>query len=940
MTKNEDHANTILSVIEDGSLERLQIYIAKAGIAEIVNTLTNSDGLTPYLKAAEAGKTAIYDYFASLPHFDSNKTDNYGLNALTLATLRSRTQMFDHLVEEYDFKIDQTIRTEGIRHITPIYYAVERGNKEMVKHLVSRHLYTASDDLMQYGTSLGKTEITDYLKNIANLNQQLSAEITDHNLQNFRQLCEKQGAKPKSAQQNLAEFAAINGAIDIFEYLIDVQGFNERDVDLKYLAVESLFINNSKLLEVLLLKYDFNPEQKVIDDHQHSQNLYEYSSYTPKSETGVYLNSVQLLNSAFTAAIVEQNIDLVSEILSQQKVLKHNINEAAIQCVSDGNLELYQIISRNPKFDKNTCDEDGNSLLFHAVVSGNTDLVDHLISDQQFSFATESRNKLMMGVLEKCDDSKKAAMVSYLINKDIGFVFVDDFAEFPGIETIAKQTKIGPSADRLKDYSQLANSNNQEAQDIIIAAQEKVRAIFHKFLDQNQSERTESQIIKLFKDLAETTENPYSTAKYLFQSNDDPQHQYLDLARYLTRHNFRNLYRKMAGSEPELRADQNRNGAAFLMAAFEQNSVDPSKSVKYLYEHCQFFEFAIENFGDVKEINRILVHKDFVKDTDIQAPFVYLRSMINSGRLPSAKLSEAEIVSCIIPQDEDLKYWKSKNPEVFYSFQKLENGNEIEFNSAEKNFFNQLVVRSQKDMLVPVRPINLSEEELQAIREQRFDKNVFFIVKQADLNANAVYPRTKQDGNMVGHKIIIVGAGRILDNEYSMLHQLAIGVADLKHSSYYNSEIDTEPNCDYGVTISDTVMSHLCDEGTYSGHCYNLLIMRNQKDQFKEEVKFRESDVTAITTSLVTQYPDLAQKAIEFDNARKFCPADERAGYVQASQIMLATVLLGSVIGLLINRVARPNHVVGNAVANQAQNLNNKHTPNDSTVPTRDYRSA
>ncbi len=917
MTKTNDQIfEKVRTLIDQGDLSNLRAYLLKEGLTDTVNTLTNSDGLTPYLMAAEYGKTAIYDYLASLPNFNPTQQDNHGLNALSLATLRGKTAMFDHLVEKYGFSIGQTIRKEGGRHITPIYYAVQHNQTKMAKHLISHHLYGVSNDFIQYCTESGKTDVADYLKNLANLNQQLSAEISDHNLENFRKLCEAQGAKPKSAQQNLAEFAAINGALDIFKYLIDEQGFTKREIDLHYLATESFFINNPKLLEVLLLKYDFNPEQSLTYGDQEFTSLYQYSSTIHGSSNDVsrYLRSVETSNRHFKQAVQDQDPLLITEILSGGQVLKKNINDAALQCAINGNLELYKILAENPKFDQNTRDQDGHNALFHAAVSGNTRFVDYLISDRGFSFSEESRNQIMTAVLQKCDESKKFEMVSYLISKDIGFVFDDNFAQFPGIQTIAKQMPIltqdswarhsSASRDRLKDYSELLHSQTPEVRDLIIQAQERTRAIFHSFLDrQNQ----ESQIIERFADLQGSTENPYSAAKYLFSSQDHPTHEYLDLARFLTTQNYRTLYSRMAEAEPALRADRNKIGGAFLIASLEQES---ENSIK-------FFEFALENFGDVKEINRILVQKDFDQYEDTaeaevkQKVFIYLKSLIDSGRIPVTRLPQEEVVSCIIPQDQDLKFWKSPNPEVFYSFEVLQNQGE-QFNQEEQRFFNQLVERSQKDLLVPVREIKLSKEDLQAIEADRFDKNVFFIIKRQNLKANAAYPKTHDEENRIGHRIIIVNAGAILNRTPSMLHQLAIGVAGLKHSSDYGSSVDTPPNCDHSVTLDDTMMSHLCDGGDYSAHCYNLLIFSKEKDHFPREkvASFRESDVTAITKSLVKQYPGLDQKAIEFNNHRNSCPAEQRFGYSEASQLMLAAVVLGNVIRYCVNHFTKPSATV------------------------------
>ncbi|MBM5782265.1 MAG: hypothetical protein FJ368_02460 [Pelagibacterales bacterium] len=126
-------------------------------------------------------------------------------------------------------------------------------------------------------------------------------------------------------------------------------------------------------------------------------------------------------------------------------------------------------------------------------------------------------------------------------------------------------------------------------------------------------------------------------------------------------------------------------------------------------------------------------------------------------------------------------------------------------------------------------------------------------------------------------------------------------------------------------------MSHLCDGGNYSAHCHNLLFSHNRKDHFSREkvVSFRESDISGITQSLVKQYPDLAQKAIEFDNQRNSCPAEQKFGYSEASQLMLAAFVIGNVIRYCVNRFTKPNHSVEKSKTTQLQ-------PNPNQI--KDYR--
>lgn len=903
MTENNNQIfGQISSIIESGSLEHLRNFVSQNNLAESINTLTNEDELTPFLLAAECGKTQIYDYLATLPHFNTTQTDKYGLNALSLATLRYHPQMFDHLIYRYDFDRDQTIQREGRLNITPIHYAAKLGHLGMIKHMTENHLYGVPENLISYCHSINQHQIGDYLQHLFDLNQQLEAEISDNNLENFKKLCEQQGAKPKSAQKNLAEHAAINGAIEIFEYLIDHHGFDEKTVDLKFLAAESLFIGDRRLIETIIFKYDFDLEQNFSNGQENFPNLYRYADRTPNNDCQKFLAEVEQANLAFVQAVQDNKIDVISQILSQGKVLKLTLNDVALQLARDGNLEIFKLVASHPKFDKHLHDQNNKSLLHLAATSGNTELVNFLIDDQQLSFDTESKSKILTEVLIKCPENKKSQMVSSLIRSDIGFLFDDKSPD--------------NSSGNIKDYSQILRSQKSAIRTLIEKPQEKLKEIFAVFSLQADQPKSESEIITLFQSLGDFTDNPFSSTKYLFNSSADPLHPYIDFARFVTKNNFRDLYTKIAESSREMRLDHNHNGAAFLIAAFDIGA--ERKNSRYEDPEIQFLEFANQKFGSINELNRMMVYKDF-GNHPIEGTMNFIRFLINSGKIPKIESSTDQIVSCIIPKDEDLIFWKSKKPEVFYSFQTLDKEDGQEFNAAEQRFFNELVRKTQQDIIVPVQQITLSKAELDAVREDRFEKNVFFITKD-NINANAVYPsQHKKAGNLQGYKKIIVHPKDIIGPEHKMLHQLAIGVAGLKHPAYYNSAIDSEPNCDYGVTISDSIMSHLCDQNNYSSSCYNLIIYREEKERMPENISFREADVMAITKSLVKQYPELDQRAIEFDNARETCDYKPQ---INSSQIMMAAVALGALIRYFVNRLSKPSHTINNAVAEKSQRQN------------------
>ncbi|MES2961919.1 MAG: hypothetical protein V4694_05990 [Pseudomonadota bacterium] len=873
MPKNLDLPTFIIDAINSGSIKALQELLTEHELTETVNKMTDPDKLTPYLRAAKIGKPELYDYFSTLPHFDVNRTDKHGLNALFLTTLTGKTAMFDHLVTNYGFDPKSTHQK-----ITPDYYAAVAGRKEMLQHLLTRYNYPVTPDLINFANNNGQTAIGDYLKEVAQLNQKLSAEISDKNLPAFRKLCESGGAKPKSATNNLAEFAALNGASDIFEYLVDRHNFREFDAQL--LANDALERNDSRLLEVLFLKYDLEPQVSP----SHLQN-----------DAAKYLANLNSANQKFSKAVKENNLALTAEILSQKLVFKSSINDAALEAAANGNLELYKLISQNPKFDKKIRDENGHSILFSAATSGDVKTVDYLITEQGFSFENESRNQIFAAVVKNCPedkkDDKKLEMLSFLIAKDIGFIFKDDYKQHAQEATA-----------RLENYSGILQDQDSEIKNLLSRARQKVKKISDDFL----SNRSQDKIIADFEELQTVSENPYQAAKYLFKS--DSNQEYTPLISFITQNNYKKLYQEIASNEPELRFDHNDNAAEFYSAAIKKGNQFKSHTSGF-----DVFEFAAENFGDTRQI--LGLQYETGKDQWLHG---YLSRLAASGKIPQKQYSTEEIVTCILPKDSDLISWKAKDdPNIYYSFQNpnlpgLPKGKT--FTKKEKDLFRNVVQQTKDDIFVPINEIELSVEDLIALRGNSFNKNVFFIYK-APLNdhMHADYRYVKQDFEReVSQKFFILPASGTFD-EYAALHQLAIGVAGLKHPSFYGANIDNSPYCDYDVTTSQTVMSHICDNNFYSTECFNV-VDSSKKAASSGRIAFTQADIAAMTTSLAKQFPSVDERLVELENQNNFTPWDSqssyKSSYADAAQITLGALALVGAVKYLASYLFRPGNKV------------------------------
>ncbi|MBM3579198.1 MAG: ankyrin repeat domain-containing protein [Alphaproteobacteria bacterium] len=802
----------IYSIIRDGSLADVRRFIEQQRIAESVNNLTDQDGLTPYLVAAEAGHTEIFDYLASLPNFDVTKKDKHNLNALLLATIRGRMEMFDHPVKKHKFDTSQSL-----------HYAIRNsGDLKTVEHLLTNHAFPVTDDLIKFARDCNKPAVATYLDKIAKLNEALQVAIKNKDFPTFKNLCEKQGAKPKSTARSLAEDAALNGALNIFEYLAQRRDYNY--LDRTFLAQEALFKKNWRLLESLLFKENLDPNLGFSYEGKSYNSLYEFAetrfdNEASNNEAYAYLKNLKKENEEFTQAVKNNDQDLILG----DRILQSTINRAALQCAASGNLEIYQKISRSKKFDKNFCDEKGRNIFHLAVTSGNVEFVDYLLESYQFSLDNISKPEIFTAA------QNFPKLETYLVKKDAWFL-------------LKKNPDLG----------------------------KEISAVFY---DETKSEE---EIIAAFEDLKTITENPYRLARHLFKNEPG---NYFDTISYLTDRGFTKLYAKLAANEPELRIGYKYNLFHFYHAAESAKNGHERFSENYAV-----FEEAMGSFGDSSHI--FLLERGR-RDTALEA---YLEGLLTSGRVVTKRLSSEEIVSCLIPSKNNLKHWRSSDPSVFYSFQTPVGWTDIPFDEEEKKFFNSVVAKAAKNIIVPVEEIRLTAEELQAVVENRFDKNVFFIVK-GQIEGNAVYPITTshQNRNEVAHKIIIVPVEKILGREYAMLHQLAIGIADLKHPSYYDSSIDTEPNCDNSVTIADSIMSHICPPGSYSAGCFNR--GGRGDDEFPDYLGFREADVRAISRSLVRQYPELENQT---------CAPEENQ--IATMQMILVAFLLGAVATYFLAR--------------------------------------
>lgn len=807
------------------------------------------------LQAASNGNIELYDYLISLPGFDKNTADDQGINALQRSAISGHPEMFDHLVKKYGF---DPKRKFG--HFSMLDFMIYNAPKNMLDHFLSNYISPVDDQSLENAKNSKNRNAEPYIKNILNLNLQLSAAIADKDLEHFKMLCEKQGAKPKTHSSNLAEFAAVNNAIDIFKYLVTEHNFHE--LDSKYLTEWALFGNNLELAEFMIMQQDFDPTKKFYYEKVEYPTFYDFASQKEfNNDVSSYLQSVREDNQKFIQAFKGGNKSAVIEVFSHQRILKKNLDSALFRCATSGDLELFRTLATSNRFDESIVDKDGHNLLHIAAASGNVEFVDYLLTDRKMSFLEEDKGKIFDTILKECPKEKRHDILSYLLSRDIGFLFANDFDKLPSANK--------ENSYRLKDCH-LAEQDSETVK-LITNAQNKVIKIA---LDlENLSTPSQQQIIDEFESLKTLTQNPYSAVKYLYKTQTIyPEDQYYQLITTLTKHNAQDLYSKIATHEPELRFDHENNAIAFFSASssitiatgYTPNLVRAPTLIvteKIAGNNVDFFEFAASNFGNSGSVIQANLA------TSDSSSKQYLKTLANSDKIPQArKYSDDEVAYCITPQDRGFNRWNSNDPQIFYSFQvPKDSSHTISFTQEEQDFFNSVIDKSAKDIIVPVKQITLSEVELENINH--LDKNILFIVKSQqpllyDHGIHHVaYFNTMRDTykpSYISHKVIEMPAEE-LNSEYMALHQIAIGVADLKHPTSYHNEI-SDPNCDHSITTDHTVMSHICGIDAVSVNCFNdpNSIQTGTKG-FNGEIGFRNADIKAMTQSLLKQFPQLAE---------------------------------------------------------------------------------
>lgn len=226
-TKRDDGDTALMAAARKGSLELVQILVD--GNADIA--LADNFGRTPLMMAAQSGSKELVDYLLG-KGADLNATDKYELSALVFAMKANKMDLAKYLLSKgakvwkpAPLKVDEkplVLKVEGVvqkgmeeiianldnkevhlRQKTELFYAVEKGDLELVKLLVQKGAPVLVDDVEQsretviYELENGKEEEKDML-----FQRKVTRTSYDRD------------------QKNLLHYAAEGGYVDIMKFLI------------------------------------------------------------------------------------------------------------------------------------------------------------------------------------------------------------------------------------------------------------------------------------------------------------------------------------------------------------------------------------------------------------------------------------------------------------------------------------------------------------------------------------------------------------------------------------------------------------------------------------------------------------------------------------------------------------------------------------------------
>lgn len=203
---------------------------AKSGKIEIVNTLlekgmdpmeVDNFGRTALMMAADSGNKAVVELFVG-KGLDVNAKDKYNKTPIIFAVKGNHTEIAKYLIakgaivkppkvetdkekeKKIELKLKETAhdQTQESRDKTVLFYAVENGNLELVKLLVSK------------GAPVLVTDVKKFKENfITQKNGQDEVEVKEHEEKEERTAYEE-------GQKNLLMYAAEGGWLEIMKFLV------------------------------------------------------------------------------------------------------------------------------------------------------------------------------------------------------------------------------------------------------------------------------------------------------------------------------------------------------------------------------------------------------------------------------------------------------------------------------------------------------------------------------------------------------------------------------------------------------------------------------------------------------------------------------------------------------------------------------------------------
>lgn len=869
----------------------------KAALSSGANiNAVDSDGCTPALRAAIRGDIEMYDYLAGQKGF-KNVSDKYGNDAAILAVIFGHVKMYDHLMDNHGFDpkaVDLQGNNALIKAVSALKSASFREDIAILKHLLSKYPMPL-DKKNKYGNTAedearmaGKGEVGMFLNQAAMSNYVLKDELKRwysprEKFAKIKQMCEHQGLIPQSFKPSLTEIAAVEGNIELYDYLISQHGFKVKTSDI----VAAVKAGKDEFVINAVTKYkpnvDFAEKGGVsisqalnsVADEANIDFDEDYEIPTAESSASRKLakdlveklskenqrlmeKHQHLINQARNGASFAELLSAIDDGVPFDEVDSDGCNIALIAALN-GDIPLYDsLIKKYPEL-KSSKDKFGNNALILSASKGHTQMFDHLLDVHNFDPNTFNHNgydAFKMAALQN-----EVKMVDHFLKRYPQSLF--DYFELNSAMAVDGSVNIYTAkvgAEQSKIFKELKDNGCDEVD---------------KYL-RDKIEKT-SLLVSAVRD-------PFTFQK-LCKDGALPQAFSGKYHKYIIPEGVKKIFPLARETLKDPECDLNLGLKTFI-------SMIEGATENYSYLVNNYEEFKIESFDLFLAVyfkNQDLCDRILDNYQNISITAKSLESLITIATMlgdeASAKkmlttatksyYTEEELVGCITsnPNNPILRTWTRRDdPIVYYTFQQPPHPAHVtegKFSDNEKEIFREIIGSETSKLIVPIQEISFTKEELANMDQISKTKNIIFVTKGK--------PFCASKGDDAGASSIINDKYRIMnfpDNVIArryVTHELG-HILDLKHPAQYEKP-DHAPFCDKATT-HDTIMSYETPDALVPKH------LRNKDFTSEPELGFKPADIKAINKAWAEKNPELIDSCLnlpkppyyELDNQKNSLP--------------------------------------------------------------------